>query len=125
MGSFGGVVLGLLITTVVGPAVSNAVLYYCIIIGCALIAFVITLKIETGVIIVSTSFIGSFMIIRGISMYAGGFPNETELHSMAEDGFIDWKTFPKVFYAYLVGILILSIGTGIFQWKQNKENEKQ
>lgn len=125
MGCFGGVVLGLLITTIVGPALSNAILYYCIIIGCAIIAFVITLYVEKAVIIVSTSFVGSFMIIRGISMYAGGFPNETELHTLAKDGFVNWDTFPKVFYAYLAGILILSIGTGIFQWKQNKDNEKQ
>ena len=65
------------------------------------------------------------MIIRGIAMYAGGYPNETELHAMAKDGFIDWSTFPKAFYGYLAGIVILSVLSGIFQWKHNKEAEKQ
>jgi len=125
MGAFGGVILGLLITTMVGPAISNDIFFYLIVIGFGILAFIITLYTEKAVIIVTTSFIGSYLIIRGIAMYAGGFPNETELHAMAKDGFIDWKTFPKVFYAYLAGIIILSVLSGVFQWKQNKDKEKE
>lgn len=83
IGAFGGVMLGLLLTTIFGPSLKSAVAYYAIIIGCGIVAFIITFFVEKFVLIVVTSFIGSYAIVRGISMYAGGFPNETELHSMA------------------------------------------
>lgn len=121
IGAFGGVMLGLLLTTVFGYAISSSVAYYGIIVGCGILAFVVAFFTEKFVLIICTSFIGSYFIIRGISMYAGGFPNEMSLHSMAQEGFVDWDTFPKVFYGYLAGILILWIGTATFQWKRNKD----
>lgn len=120
--AFGGVMLGLLLTTIFGPSLKNAVVYYAIIVGCGILAFIITFFVEKFVLIVVTSFIGSYAIVRGISMYAGGFPNETELHTMAQKGYIDWGSFPMAFYGYLAGIVVLSILTSIFQWKNNKDD---
>lgn len=122
--AFGGVMLGLLLTTVFGPALKNVYVYYAIVIGCGIVAFVVTFFVEKFVLIVVTSFLGSYAIIRGISLYAGGFPNETELHTMAQDGLIDWTTFPKAFYGYLAAILVLAILTSIFQFRNNKDDEK-
>lgn len=120
VGAFGGVMLGLLLTTIFGSLIDNAVVYYLIIASCGILAFIIAFKVEKFVLIISTSFIGSYFIIRGISMYAGGFPNETQLHTMVRDGLVDWSSFPKIFFAYLAGILVLTICTTIFQWKTNK-----
>jgi hypothetical protein len=125
VGAFGGVMLGLLLTTIFGSMINNAVVYYLIIASCGILAFIIAFKVEKFVMIISTSFIGSYFIVRGISMYAGGFPNETQLHTMVRDGLVDWSSFPKIFFAYLAGIVVLTIGTTIFQWKTNKNKESK
>lgn len=39
---------------------------------CAMISFIK----HKEAIIISTSFFGSYLCMRGISLYAGGFPNE-------------------------------------------------
>ena len=82
IGAFGGAMLGMLITTMF--VVGNVYAYYGIIVAVAIVAFVLSLYVQKVVIIVMTSFIGSYFVIRGISMYAGGFPNESELHNMAQ-----------------------------------------
>lgn len=126
VGAFGGVMLGLLLTTVFGTLITSAWVYYLIIISCGILAFLIAFKVEKFVLIIATSFIGSYFVVRGISMYAGGFPNETQLHTMAQQGFVDWNTFPKIFFAYLAGIFVLTVGTAVFQFKTNKDvDEKQ
>lgn len=81
IGAFAGAMGGMLITTMF--VVGSTGLYYGLIIGAAVAGFIVTFFVETFVIIASTSFIGSYAVIRGISMYAGGFPNEQELHVMA------------------------------------------
>jgi len=74
IGCFAGLMFGSLLTT--SFMVSNSIVYYLVIVACGMIAFALTLKFESHVIIVSTAFMGSYGVIRGISMYAGGFPSE-------------------------------------------------
>jgi len=52
----------------------------CIIIGCILINFLVK-----QVMIVATSFIGSYVVIKGISLYAGRFPNEQVIFEMLKN----------------------------------------
>lgn len=113
--------LGVLLTTVFGYLIGSAVVFYLIIAACGILAFLLAFKFGEICLIISTSFIGSYFVIRGISFYAGGFPSETQLHSMVKDKIIDWDTFPKIFFAYLAGIVILTIGTIVFQVKMNKK----
>ena len=108
----GGVMLGFLVTTTF--AVANVYAYYAILAAGAIALFLITYKIEQTVIIMLTAFIGSYALIRGISLYAGGFPNEGSLHDELASKAITWKQLPKVFYAYLSGIVVLTILTSWF-----------
>lgn len=75
MAAWGGVMIGFLITTMF--VMKNVYVYYGIIVGCAVVLFVFAYQVETIVIILITSFIGSYACIRGISMYVGNFPDET------------------------------------------------
>ena len=75
LAAWGGVMLGFLITTMF--IMKNVYMYYGIIVLCAVVLCVIAIKVETIVIIIMTSFIGSYACIRGIAMYAGNFPDET------------------------------------------------
>ena len=77
IGGFGGAMAGLLLTTVLGSLIASQVAFYAIVIGCAILAFLVAFKTEKVVLIAATAFIGSYFVIRGISMYAGGFPDET------------------------------------------------
>ena len=74
---WGGVMLGLAITTAF--FVASEVARWCIWVGLAIVCFLVTLYAEKKAIMILTSFIGSYSLIRGISFYAGGFPNEFDL----------------------------------------------
>ena len=62
------------------------------------------------------------MFIRGISLFAGGYPNEFTLYERIKVG--DISAVPGTFYAYMVGMLIL-IGLGIFiQIRMKRKTQK-
>lgn len=121
LAALGGISLGFIVN--VALFIKEDWQYYCILAGCAIIAGVTTYYLQKDVVIWITSFVGSYAIIRGISMYTGGFPSEMELHDDIKAGTIDWDDFPKIFYAFLGGIVILTIGSAIFQFKRYKANE--
>jgi len=106
IGALGGYTCGVLLNeSVVYLAGSTAVLWF-INICFAIVAAVIAWKFFDKGIIFGTSFIGSFFIMRGVGMYAGGFPNEYILMAMIRAGVMDY--IPTIFYAYLAGIIVLT-----------------
>lgn len=54
----------------------NQLLYWSIVIGVAAIATFLTFKKSDEFMIFSTAMIGSYLLIRGTSLYTGGYPNE-------------------------------------------------
>jgi len=112
IGAGGGVALGFLLTKV--TTVNSGPGYYCIIVGCALVAAVLTWFVEDYVIMVATALVGSYLFVRGISFYAGGFPNEFDI------GNIDILKAPPSFYGYMGGIIGMFIITLIFQCCRHK-----
>lgn len=88
------ILVGLLALAFVGGYMAGMLLYNLIFIGflqndyalagCtfggALIAITIAYFWRAAIIIISTSLVGSYFFIRGISMFAGGFPNEVTLY---------------------------------------------
>jgi len=86
--------------------------------------FLVAVKIEKTVIILLTAFLGSYAFVRGISLYAGGFPSETELHDELSAGIITFDTMPKTYYAYLGGIIVVFFVSAIYQIKHNQKKEK-
>jgi len=107
LAGWGGVMIGFMITTTF--VIKNQGAYWSIVIGCGLASGVTAFVIEKHTIMFLTSFSGSYFLIRGISLYAGGFPNEIELHKEIEQGAVTWETFDKSFYGYLFGIIALTI----------------
>jgi len=55
------------------------------------------------------------MSMRGIGIMAGGFPNEYVLINQIQSGAI--SSIDPVFYAYLAGIVVMTIICTIVQWK--------
>jgi len=118
LAAVGGVALGFLLN--ISFLVQEEWLYYLVIVACAIVLGVITFFLQEAVIIIVTALVGSYAIIRGISFYAGGFPSEMELHDDIKAGTIDWESFPKVFYAYLGGIVLLTLASAFYQFRVAK-----
>lgn len=118
--AWAGVMFGFLITT--SFVIGNVYAYWAVIIFCGVAAFILAFKIETAVICAITSFVGAYCLVRGVSLYVGGFPAETQLHEELKAGAVDWDTFDKKFYIYLGGIVA---GTGLgfyYQWRNEKRS---
>ena len=123
LSAWGGVLIGLLLTSMI--LVESRVTYYLIILGCAIVTFGFAIKFEKIVIMLMTSLTGSYMIIRGISLYAGGFPSEAEISQEIASGVLDWDPFPKTFYAYLAGVIVLTMGSYYYQKTHDKDDKKR
>jgi len=72
-----------------------------------------------------TAFIGSYTLVRGISLFfPGTYPNEFTMMSAMKAGNYD---FPETYYAYLVGIVVVSV-LGYFtqtKWTNQLEARKK
>ena len=77
------------------------------------------------IIIFSTSFIGSYCFIRGISLFAGKFPDEFQVMDLTTEGeteqlkeLLTWEV-----YVYLAAMLVLCVISIILQFKFNKDDD--
>ena len=72
-------------------------------------------------IILMTSFIGSYKVIRGLSYFIGGFPKEVETIRFLKLSDTMHPYYNKAYYGYFAGILILFGLSTYFQfWKRNQ-----
>jgi len=71
---------------------------------------------EDHIVILATSLIGAYLFIRGISIFAGGFPNEITLYQEISEG---TASFSDTFIGYLVGIGAL-FALGVFVQEKTK-----
>lgn len=121
LAGWGGFLVGLMINEMALYKAESQVAFWCVSIGCAITAAVLTFFLYEHVLINMTAFGGAYMLIRGISFYAGGFPNEftlaEELKAGNTDAFTNW------FYLYMVCIFILAVVGSIVQYKTNKKDD--
>ena len=73
----GGAALGTLLTH--SLMVDSQILFWVIIIACIVAAVVVTIWLDKLLVIITTSFIGAYCLVRGISFFAGGYPSEFTL----------------------------------------------
>lgn len=121
LAAWGGAMLGVFIATFSFSA--KGAVYWILIVALAIVFGALAFFLEKFVIQLMTSFIGSYLMIRGISLFAGGFPNEIELHEQIESGALDWSTLDKAIYAYLSGIVMMTALAFYFQRKHDVEQK--
>jgi len=107
LAAWGGVTVGLILSTTL--LIESPYAKYGLMVVFALILAYVAFKVEKIVIIAITGVLGAYMTVRGISLYAGGFPDEMLLQEEIKQGAITWEDFPKSFYAYLAGIVVCAI----------------
>ena len=124
LAAIGGFFLGLIIYAAFLYKFDNdsQVLYWIFNIVMALVCGLLTIWLYDHMIIISTAIVGSYLFVRGISMYAGGFPGEVTLINdlkMKNTSNID-----PTFYAYMVGFVLASIFSIILQYKYWGQKEE-
>jgi hypothetical protein len=75
------------------------------------------------IVIFATSFIGSYCFIRGISLFAGGFPDEITVMDLRGEGeteqlkeLLTWRV-----YVYLAAIVVATVLAIIAQYRLNRD----
>jgi len=121
LAGWGGFMVGLMLNETVLYLAESVALFWCVNVGCAVTAAALSFCFYEHVLIIMTSFGGSYMLIRGISFYAGGFPNEFTLAEELKAG--DTSAMNNWFYLYMVCILLVSVGATIFQYKTRPDTE--
>jgi hypothetical protein len=77
---WGGFMLGLLLNTAFEWVSSSSVAYWVINSLCATVGAALAFFLFDHVVILSTSFMGAYLFIRGISLYTGDFPREWDIY---------------------------------------------
>ena len=117
VGGISGLLLGELLFSLFGNFISwNQILVNILfVIICMIITIVLAFVLRDAIIIGATSFIGSYAFIRGISLFAGGYPSEFTLIDLKNQGedeqlkkLITWRV-----WVYLAAIIIQT-GLSVF-----------
>jgi len=119
---WGGFLIGIMLNEMVLYKAESQALFWSMSIGCAIVAAVLSFFFYEHVLINMTAFAGAYMLIRGISFYAGGFPNEFTLADQLKAG--DTSAFTNWFYLYMVCILIVAVVCSIVQYKTNDKKDE-
>jgi hypothetical protein len=122
LGGWAGFIGGLVLNTAVFVYAESQPLFWVVTISCAIAGCILSFFAYNHVIIIGTSFTGSYLFIRGFSLYIGGFPNEFEIAKALSNGSVD--SIDPWFYLYLAVIIILTILCAIVQYKQFKKDKE-
>jgi len=117
LGAVLGVCGGLMLyTAVLAPAKAGIVWYWVTLVVAGIIGAGLAYKFWKNVVIIATSVLGSFMIIRAIGAATNTFPSEDSIASGVNG-------FSPAVYGYLVAVIIITIAGVYFQHKKKKEHE--
>ncbi|KAL4459327.1 hypothetical protein ABPG74_017940 [Tetrahymena malaccensis] len=117
LGALAGTFLAFIIFNTFHFASSNKFVLWIEVGLCSIIFGCLCVYIKSYILILASSLVGAYMIVRGISLYPGGFPNELTVSQQIKNG--DWS-FPWYYYLYLSAIIVLKVCGGIFQYRRYK-----
>ena len=102
-------------------------LMYWLTVGIFVVTFsILTIFFHKYLIIIATSIVGSYSFIRGISLFTGGYPSEFLIIDYIKKG--EWEQLAAsvtwAFYVFISFFIILSVICIVFQFKTNKDYDK-
>merc|ERR1711957_3667 len=102
------------------------VYFSCIVFSIIALVFLV-LMFRRFIIIFSTSFIGAYALIRGISLMVGGYPTEGMVMDLIERK--EWEQLKLLLtnsvYMYLIGMVIFFFAGNIIQWVYFKDEKDE
>ena len=115
-----GACIGLLLNNLVFYRINHVAVLWVLMSVIGLALGVLSFFWYNYIVIICTSILGSYMFIRGISLFAGGFPNEFTVVKRIQNGDIDGV--PGTWWAYLAGLVVV-LALGIFIQIKIKQRE--
>lgn len=123
LSGWGGVCLGLILWSAFLYKINSQAAFWIVMAIFALGFAFLSLILFDHALIISTSIVGSYAFVRGISFYAGRYPNEFTLISLIQKGLI--SQIDPMFYAYLGGIIVSIILGLIVQYKYRAQGKTE
>lgn len=115
LAGWGGFCLGLILNEAFLFRFEYKWVFWASTIICIILCALLTFKLFELSIVLSTAFLGAYLMVRGVSCYAGHYYNEFTMVKLLQAGAFD-QIDP--FYWCYVGGFVLFGGIGIFiQWK--------
>lgn len=116
LAAWGGFMLGMLVneTVLIDILPQSYYFWICCAAGASACAFTVFVWYNHAVIW-SSSLVGSYLIVRGVSLYLGGFPDEFLLMKEIRSGFT--VSEPTSFYFYVGGIIVGTILSALWQYR--------
>ena len=122
IGAWCGVVIGFLVHETVLYAAEQQWLFWLMIVCLGLVFGLVAFWKYRQVLIFGTAFMGSYLFVRGFSLFFGGYPNEFTLIEKMKNGETDYKHWP--FYLYLITILVVTVAGTVVQFKLKKNSDR-
>ncbi len=101
---------------------SSLIAFWATLIFAAIIGIGLAYWLKDSMVIMCTSFIGSYIFVRGISMLAGGFPTEMELMNQIETGTAE---FTPAFIGYMAAVALFCCVGVWFQYRAKKRDDTE
>lgn len=122
LGAWAGAGIGLLLSNMAFYKIESEVVLWVMVVILGLIVGLLSFVFFNAIVIFSTSIVGAYLLLRGLSLIAGGYPNEFTVFERIKDG--DLESVPWTFYLYMVGIVIVAIAGMILQTKMFRNAKK-
>jgi len=101
--------------------------FWLIVLICITVGVILSIWLSTHIMIISTSFVGAYALIRGVSFMAGGFPDERQVMELVSNK--EWEQVSDMLnykvYLYLAFFLIVGVAGMIIQYKYFYNDKKE
>jgi len=116
LGATGGFFIGVTFDQLFFSEMKNIYITLTLTIGFAALVAFLAFKFYDHIVILTTALIGSYSLIRGLSIFIGKFPPETYLLSQIDEG--DKIDVEYYFWIYFAFIVVFFFVGSVFQFKQ-------
>jgi len=123
LSGWGGLCLGLVLYSAFLYKTESQVVFWLFIIGMTGLFAGLSFVIFDHILIASTSMIGSYAFVRGISFFAGKYPNEFTLAEMIKSGL--YTEIDPIFYLYFIAIIVIFVLSAFVQFKIRQKDQAE
>jgi hypothetical protein len=122
VGGLAGFFIGFLLYSVLILKFYQATwLYVLILVVCIALGAFVVYRYDKAIIIYLTAFLGGYALIRGISVFAGGYVNEMTLAQQIMDGTFNPNEMTWQFWMYIGSFVVTTIVGVIVQRKYGRD----
>ena len=88
---------------------TSPIILWIILIICSVGGFVYMKKNRNEVEVYATALIGAYLIIRGLSFFLGGYPNEAETFAQLQEGNFKFSGYVYLYFVLFIALIVAGI----------------